>query len=426
VRTKLTFALAIILFAAPALASDSAVISIADAVEKALQRSQLTLPGSQPFHLTATISETTDPHSDYHATIEEYWVAPDKWRRTIESPNFSQTRIVNGEAVFEKNTGDYFPVWLNQMITALFDPVPMLDALKKTGANMPKPGGANSTSCGDLHSRLDRWVICFGGDGLLSSVFMKGYSAEFKDYAKFAGKRVARKIVDDPEPGMTLETHITSLTELSASDQGLFAISQPTPLAEQIRRLRVDDDTVRRIALNSTEIAWPAVGAGPFTGGCAVYVSADRSGHIREAWPEGCDNASLEDPLRDAVKKWILKPAVSGGAPVQLESLMGFTFHTQLDSAKSLPLLSDVEVRQLAQHIVEPQFPPNSGPSRTEFIVQISVDENGKYAGVGNTHNLSGAVFAAIDKALLQWKFRPYIKDGKPQYFHADVVFHLP
>jgi hypothetical protein len=208
--------------------------------------------------------------------------------------------------------------------------------------------------------------------------------------------------------------------------RGLFEVPQPTPLAEQIRSVRVNDDMLRNLALGSTEIEWPTVGAGPFTGGCAIYVSADRAGHVREAWPEGCDNASLQDPLRDAVKKWLLKSAVVGGSPVQVESLMGFTFHTELDSAKTLPLLSDAGVRKLAKHIVEPAFPPDSGPSGTEFIVQISVDEKGKLAGLGNTHKLSGPVLKAIYAALLASEFSPYLNEGKPQYFHADVVFHVP
>jgi len=26
----------------------------------------------------------------------------------------------------------------------------------------------------------------------------------------------------------------------------------------------------------------------------------------------------------------------------------------------------------------------------------------------------------------MQWRFTPYIKDGKPQYFHADLTFRIP
>ena len=104
---------------------------------------------------------------------------------------------------------------------------------------------------------------------------------------------------------------------------------------------------------------------------------------------------------------------------------MGFTFHTQLETAKALPLLTNEQVRSLASNIVEPKFPPDSGPAGTEVIAQISVDQTGKFTGISNTHHLSDPIFLAIASAVTQWKFQPYIKDGKPQYFHADVSFRL-
>jgi hypothetical protein len=39
--------------------------------------------------------------------------------------------IVNGDQVSEEDKGDYFPWWLNDLVTAIFDPVPMLDSLRK-------------------------------------------------------------------------------------------------------------------------------------------------------------------------------------------------------------------------------------------------------------------------------------------------------
>jgi hypothetical protein len=392
-----------------------------------MQASSLTLPDSKPFHLRSTIAESGEPGSDYQAKIEEYWVSPTKWRRTIDSPDFSQILVVNGDAVYEKNTGDYFPHWLNAFVTALFDPLPMLEVLRKTNSSIPKPGGSeNSTTCADLHAKVDRWVLCFeGSHGLLSSVFTKGYAAEFKEYKNFAGKRVARLIVNDPEPGTKLEARIIELVELTQPDEQMFAVQQPTPPAERLSSARVDEDTFRSLVVGSTEIDWPTVGEGLTTGGCAVYVSADRTGGIREAWPAGCDNAGLQDPLREAVKKWHLKPAISNGVPMQVEALLGFTFRSGLESSKALPVLSDSEVRNLATNVVEPVFPPASAEKGAEFIVQISVDETGKLAGIGNTHNLKGPVFMAVYAAVQKWHFRAYLKDGKPQYFHADLVFRV-
>ncbi len=166
---------AILLSALLASAARNGNAKVSDLAEHALQQSQLTLPGSHPFHLQATLVETTNPKSQYQAKIEEFWLSPTKWRRTFESPGFSQTLIVDGDRVSEKNVGDYFPWWLNEFVIALFDPIPMLDRLKQSNSEMPKLGaGASMPTCSDLHTRTDRWVICFeGSHGLLDSVYGK-------------------------------------------------------------------------------------------------------------------------------------------------------------------------------------------------------------------------------------------------------------
>ncbi len=62
-----------------------------------------------PFHLKARIVETTNPDSDYKAEIEEYWVAPDKWLRSIQSPAFSQTLVSTETKFLSKTREDYYP-----------------------------------------------------------------------------------------------------------------------------------------------------------------------------------------------------------------------------------------------------------------------------------------------------------------------------
>ena len=419
------------LLAAPGFARAADSRSLADLTQQALQQSQLTLPGGKPFHLKAIITEKDEPDSDYSARIEEYWVSPSKWRRVITSSDFSQTVIENGDAVSEKNDDDYFPVWLRNFVTAITDEVPasMLDVLKGVKSQIPAPSGSeNSSSCANLPAKVDRWVICFeGSHALFHSVFSKGYSAEFLDYRKFGNRWVPYIILDYPEPGTTVQAQITELTELTvtAAEAQLFEVRQATPPDQRISSVRIDEDTMRKMSLDSTDITWPSVGEGLLKGECAVYVSADRAGKVREVLPEGCDNAAMEEPLRQAVMKWHLRPAVSNGVPVQVEALLGFPFQTTLDSSKSLPELSDAEVRALASDIVEPVFPPDSAPKGTEFIVQISVDETGKLTGIQNPHELKSAVFLAAYTAVGKWHFKPYVKDGKPQYFHADLSFHM-
>jgi hypothetical protein len=78
----------ICVLATSAFASDHDALSLGDAAERAIQQSKLTLPGSEAFKLKAAIAEAGHSTSDYRAEIEEYWISPSKWRRTIESPAF--------------------------------------------------------------------------------------------------------------------------------------------------------------------------------------------------------------------------------------------------------------------------------------------------------------------------------------------------
>src|SRR5579864_8247048 len=89
------------------------VVSIAQAVENAVQQSKLTHAGGAPFHLKAHITNSGAPKPEYTADVEEYWVSPEKWRRTVQSAGFTQTLIVNGNKVSEKLIGDYYPFWLH-------------------------------------------------------------------------------------------------------------------------------------------------------------------------------------------------------------------------------------------------------------------------------------------------------------------------
>jgi hypothetical protein len=105
---RLPIAVIVVALAIPVAAQDQKN-DLTDMLAIALQQSSLTLPGSKPFHLKAEIIESTNPDSGYKGTFEEYWVSPEKWRWRIESPEFSQTKVVNGDKVLEQNTGDYFP-----------------------------------------------------------------------------------------------------------------------------------------------------------------------------------------------------------------------------------------------------------------------------------------------------------------------------
>jgi len=318
-------------------------VPLGDALNHALERSLLTGANAKPFHMKLHLFESTDPsaESDYRAQIEEYWVSPGQWRRSIDSPDFKQTVIVNGDQVSEQNTGDYYPLWLRSFIIGIFDPIPDADQWNKLGAKITQitlANGQHSDACARMKFRLgtdalnnDAFAnVCFDGSGLLKFVGSPGYSMEFHDYKGFGKKMVARRYQDDHQPGTELVANVVLLEELKKPDPSPFAIGQPTPPEGRLRSIQGDQATIERAAEGQPSLTWPPVQSGKTSGLLSMYISVDRHGQVQEAYPLNSDNAGLQQAAQEQLLRWKLKPIVAKDVPVQAEAGLTFRFETTL------------------------------------------------------------------------------------------------
>jgi len=433
-RLPLCFAAVVLLFATVMAWEDQGkVVSVGEAADHAVQQSKLTLPGGTPFHLKAHIASSGASKLEYSADVEEYWVAPEKWRRTVEAAGFSQTLIANGGQVSETIKGDYYPFWLHDLVTALVDPLPMADQLTSMRGQVEIPQDSlKSSSCMSMQLKAGTppaqntipYAFCFGGKiGLLQVVLTPGYKAQFDDYLPFKKKMVARTVRAEFTPGTTLVAKVTELTELATADEKLFAIEKATPVIEQMKTSQVTEDVARTLALNTPAITWPPVREGKTSGVLSLYISNDRAGHVREAWPMASGNSELNDVVRDQVLQWQYKPYVNGG-PSQMEALLTFAFTTRIENP--IPVLNDTEARKLATRVVEPVVAPGKARKGTRFTLRVSVDETGTLQAVLNPNSVAPALYSAGAAALKKWRFHPYLNKGKPDRFYADVTFRVP
>jgi hypothetical protein len=408
------------------------VVSIGQAADHAVQQSKLTLTGGTPFHLKAHIANASATKPEYSADVEEYWVSPEKWRRTVQSAGFSQTLIANGGKISEKLTGDYYPFWLHDLVTALLDPLPMVDQLRAMRGELEIPeDSAKSNSCLNMQFKVGiapsqnslTYAFCFGGKGgLLQAVLTPGYKAQFTGYLPFRKKMVARTVKAEFSPSLTLTANVTELAELYSPDEKLFSIETATPVSEQMKTSQVGEDSARALALNTPPIVWPAVREGKTAGVMSFYVSIDRSGQVREAWPLASSNAELTEAAREQLLRWQYKPYSNGG-PSQMEAVLTFVFNTRIENP--IPVLSNAEGRKLATHVVEAVVPAGKARKGSKFSLRVSVDEAGKARAVLNENNVAPALYAAGAAALKQWRFRPYVNQGAPDRFYADITFHV-
>jgi hypothetical protein len=406
-------------------------VPIGDTLSKALAKGLIAGENARPFHIRVEVSEPENPQSPYQGAVEEWWVSSDQWRREVSTKDgMRQTIVVDQGDKSEKDEGDYFPVWMRNFVTALFDPVPNAKEWEAGGImieQMIMPG-AKSDPCARTQAKIGTppqestvyYNVCFDSEGMLKFVGSPGYSMEFHEYQGFGQQKIARKLVDNPESGTTLEGKVAILEDMPtrARSGDLFVPSPPND--DRFRAVQVGAVTMGKLTAANPPVVWPTVRSGNLRGKVAIYISVDTKGQVREAWPINADNG-VDDSLREQVRKWTTKPAVDAtGKPVQVDGPISFAFETRLENP--LPELSDEEIRRLATKSVEPAW-PKSVHSGEVIEAEISVNEEGKLTGTAFHSKAPADAIMVVMNTMKQWTFQPLIRDGKPQYFHGTVKF---
>jgi hypothetical protein len=386
-----------------------------------LVQATLTRLGGTPFYLQATISELSDPND--RIEVEMSWVAPDKWKRKIQSQEFSQTLIVDGDRMFEQDSSDYLPLAIEVLTSAMVSPQTVLDSYRPGDFARTKANGLTDESgkvCFSANSRM----CGMSRNGLAEFVGAAGRSLEFTDYRKFKGERVARLLIYRIDHGDSWQARINTLGELQKHDEATFQIDNPTEKPNQIRAVVVQEAELRGLAQQPLEIIWPQVLEDNNTiGQTSYYVSLDRSGQAREVLPLSVAIERADDSARRQILGWKFKPVLRNGVPVQAESILNFSFNTRAYGPPSP--LTDEEVRKLATNLIDPIFPEGTAPPGSTFEILISVDQEGNIiesmAGDG-----PHAMYQPCSKAVGKWHFSPIIEDGKPRPYRAKVICRVP
>jgi hypothetical protein len=380
----------------------------------------LTEPGSTPFYLQAEITERSDPNE--HIEVEMSWLAPDKWRRTIRSQEFSQTLVVNGDKRFEQNSADYMPLAIRVLTTAMVDPRFVVEAVGPGDLVVTKANGRSDDSgktCFDAARRMCR----ISTRRLIESLGAPGRSVTFSDYQEFKSKRVARSLAYALDHGDSYQAHVNTLGELTTDDTQFPIPDNSTPREQQIRSVVVKEAELRALANQPPDIIWPQVlEDSQTTGETSYYVSLDRSGAVREVLPLKVSIERADDSARRQLMKWKFKPVLRDEVPVQAEAVLNFHFDTRAYGPAAA--LTDAEVRKLATGIIDPEFPPDSKPGAT-CNTRIAVDADGnviEQIAVDGSPGLTMPCMNAIGK----WHFSPIIENGQPRPYRAEITFRVP
>ena len=382
--------------------STSRAEDISGRVKKAVERGTLDQPGTQPFHLKAELapSQARDNDSGRTGEVEIWWMAPDKWRREVRSPEFHQIEIVDGSKDWQKNEGDYFPEWLREIAVALIRPVPNLDELLKhiQGAEVKDMMGSTYASWhtigtdGTVSKSIGAGFAITDATGLEFYGGDVGWDGMFHDYKGFHNRMVART-VSAGSPEVTAK--IALLEDLKDPAPSLFDTTS-SPSSPLLHSAIVEEAVLRKNLVSAPSPAWPRLENGPLEGASISDVVIDRNGKAQEIGSVVTDNPGVSQAVRDEIRAMQFKPYLVDGTPVQVVSTITLPFKTTRPAGTE-SFLSAKSYFEKARAL---SIPSSGYVLKTAFTAGVS---GGLASGTSTTTWLSGT----------QWRQEATLGDSK-------------
>lgn len=219
--------------------------------------------------------------------------------------------------------------------------------------------------------------------------------------------------------------HLTTLENLHP-DESMFAISSPTPPADQIHTKFVSTLTEESMLEKAPELHWPDVREGKTDGYMIVYARTDRTGQVRESSKHNSDNAELEQYGMEQALNYKFRPLVIDGVPQQME--MPLVLHFTSRIGDPLPILT---AEQMKKQIISCDAGPlRKGilPSGLVFTVRLKISETGKLDEIQPLGSMQGMglAFASVVPQLEHCVFAPYSVNGKMTAYKGDLEFIAP
>lgn len=323
----------IVLLAITLLPAFSHAENLEKEIKKAAERSTLDQTGTKPFHLKALIAPSFERDKDSGRTgeIEIWWASPTQWKRELQSPGFHRIEIIDGGHRWQKNEGDYFPEWLQEIGLELVKPIPPLDdvlahvkdAEVRHLGPMTNVNWITNTGTAEVHNIQRSWVALQNSTGLLLYAGGLGWGAEFKEYSDFHGRKVARK-VSGGSPEVT--ARVVALEDLGVTPPNFFDATVPGGDALPLQTVPVDETTLRKNLLGMDPPSWPALRDGPLQGNFTTWIVVDRAGKVRDIGTRVAENQGVYEAGQRAVESMRFKPFVIDGVPVQVLSQVTVPF----------------------------------------------------------------------------------------------------
>ena len=247
---------------------------------------------------------------------EEVWMAPDKWRREISFPGFTQTEVGDTDSKWLIRNSQFRPraVYLTAIAVEAFLS-PHLQFEEKIASVRTRKIKGIEARCVELlgKERAHGRDLCFDATGLLLMESTRNKRFEYADFDKFNGKFFPKSIRVYEDDSKVLE--ITA-DDLGAPHEPQPEMFQHQPDARQMAPCELwPADATKKIPPEYPPAARNIHQQGTVT----LYALLSGDGTVSKTSVLTSASSTLDQSAVDAVKQWLFPPAACGAIPLNSE-----------------------------------------------------------------------------------------------------------
>ena len=297
-------------------AKDNADQRGADLLAKAGSLQNIHEHGSQPFQLRLRIHTEHITSKPIDGSFAEVWMTPDKWRREIAFPGFTQLEVGDVGSTWLSRNMDFRPrpVSLTAIaIDAFTQPSRSVDEVVKSVRNRKVAG--SEAQCIEVVGKSEKRVreLCFDSSGLLIRESFGTQRFEYSSFSKFGTKSFPKSIRIYESDRRILDIQTDELTSPGDPRPELFEHQGSS------RRMAGCEiwpaEAIKKIAPQYPSQAR----AEHQQGTVALYALLSEQGTVEKSKVVQSAGDSLDRSAMDAVKQWQYPPPACGGPPLPTE-----------------------------------------------------------------------------------------------------------
>jgi hypothetical protein len=311
------------------------------AVARAADDSTLAAPGGAAFHLKLSTADATMHSAAYAGEIEIWWETPERWRREIKFPGFTQSAVRDGADYWESSApSDYLPYWVQELATAAIDPIP---AGLLADVDPDKDGNGCWKWESEYGAAAEKFSayrsVCFNPNGTAREILVHPPSVTLNGYEAFAGKMIARQLVVWRGERSDVTATVTVLEPLAAYAPrsgefpgGVFAMARHSAFDARLRVVQIPESALEPATVGgNAPLTFPPSFIFPLSGVIAVTVEIDRNGAVRGFPLAISKNQGRNQAAIEQIKNWKFKTYLLDGAPVEVITTLSVPFHLKYE-----------------------------------------------------------------------------------------------